>query len=323
MLAWPNMGTPPPSKQGLRNSIEIGRDDRIAFVLLVFPALTFVAALLGWPPAAQFFLSVLAIMPLAALIGTATEALANRLGGKTGGLLNATFGNAPDLLVGIFGVQRGLIPLVKATLIGGLISNSALIMGICYVIAGLLFHRPRFKREEAGHHSVLMMLTLAAVLFPSAGSLVLCGQICTSGPKSSTILHVSVGISVVLLLAYISYLVYGIFGLESLSRALPEGREVRAMRKHRDETAPAFWPVRFAIGVLAGATALLIPVTDILTSQVQQVTSVLHVSQVFVGLIVVANAGNVAEAYSAIRLTIQRGHLDPRKDDSGLDLALG
>ncbi|HEY8743131.1 MAG TPA: hypothetical protein VIU62_08540, partial [Chloroflexota bacterium] len=97
-------------------------------LLLLLPA-TLLAAKVDWPSWLQFFFAVGAIIPLAAYIGWATEVLADRLGGKVGGLLNATFGNAPDLLVGVFGVQKGLIPLVKATLIGGLISNSALIMG--------------------------------------------------------------------------------------------------------------------------------------------------------------------------------------------------
>src|SRR5690348_7008685 len=145
----------------------VSRETLVMGVLLVFVPLTLLASALQWSTGLQFVLSVAAVIPLAAFIGSATEALADRVGGKIGGLLNATFGNAPDLLVGIFGVQKGLIPLVKATLVGALISNSALIMGLCCVVAGLTYGRPRFKRDEAGHHSVLMMLTVAAVLFPS------------------------------------------------------------------------------------------------------------------------------------------------------------
>src|ERR671934_1776831 len=150
-------------------------EDKVLAVLVVFVPATLLGSRLGWPRWVVFFLSVAAVVPLAGFIGAATEALADRIGARTGGLLNATFGNAPDLLIGIFGVQRGLIPLVKATLIGALISNSALIMGACYIVAGLRYGRPRFRRAEAGHHSVLMMLTLAAALFPTAGALVLCG----------------------------------------------------------------------------------------------------------------------------------------------------
>ncbi len=290
-------------------------------VLLLFVPATIAAATFHALPWLQFVLSVSSVIPLASFIGSATEALADRLGGKIGGLLNATFGNAPDLLVGVFGVQKGLIPLVKATLIGALISNSALIMGVCYVAAGLIYGRPRFKRDEAGRHSVLMMLTFAAVLFPSIGAFV------GGHPSAATIQRISVGISVVLLLAYAAYVAYGIFGLESLHRHEPRGREVRTSTDVVDDEAHTgrSWPLWVSVAVLIGATVALIPVTDILTGTVTAVTQALGWTDVFVGIIIVANAGNVAEAYAAIRFAIQRAGspTDAPSGDSGLDLALG
>lgn len=292
-------------------------------VLLILVVAALAGARLGWPPALQFFVSAGAVIPLAAFIGEATEALADQLGGKLGGLLNATFGNAPDLLVGVFGVQRGLIPLVKATLIGALISNSALIMGLCYVIAGLRFGHPRFSSKEAGHHSVLMMLTVAAVVFPSIGALALCGPgACRASGYNGTILHVSVGIAVVLLVAYAGYVLFGIFGLQSL-RHQEEGRDTHILHERAVEDRQANWPAWFSVAVLALATAALIPVTDILTGSVEPVTHVLGWTQVFVGMVVVANAGNAAEGYAALRFAFSRGGVDPERGDSGLDLALG
>lgn len=291
--------------------------------MLVAVLATFAAAATGAPPALQFALSVVAVIPLAAFIGSATEALAERVGGRVGGLLNATFGNAPDLLVGVFGVQKGLFLLVKATLIGALMSNSALIMGFCYVLAGLRFGRPRFSRHEAGHHSVLMMLTLAAVLFPSVGSLVVCqGVHCANSASRDSIQHVSVGIGAVLLVTYCAYIAYSIFGLGQIPNRQGDGRQAREAEIVGKELRP-IWPTWFSFLVLCGATIALVPVTDILTGSVSGVTSVLGWSQVFVGIIVVANAGNVAEGYAALRLAYRRGGLDPDEDDSGLDLALG
>ena len=284
--------------------------------LLAFVPLTYLAAALAWSSGLQFALSVAAVIPLAAFIGAATEALADRVGGKIGGLLNATFGNAPDLLVGVFGVQKGLIPLVKATLVGALISNSALIMGLCYLVAGLTYGRPRFKRDEAGHHSVLMMLTVAAVLFPSLGTFAV------GHPSGRTIEHISVGIAVVLLLAYVAYVVYGIFGWERLGRSEPEGRETRRREPH---AATPGWPAWLSTAVLLGATVALIPVTDILTGSVQSVAQSLGWTEVFVGMVVVANAGNVAEGYAALKLARQKAATpqESATGDSGLDLALG
>jgi len=307
-----------------RVRLTFSSEDRVMGVLLLTVVAALFSAGLGWSPTLQFFLSVLAVIPLAAFIGAATEALADRLGGRIGGLLNATFGNAPDLLVGVFGVQKGLIPLVKATLIGGLISNSALIMGLCFMVAGLRFHKPRFDREEAGHHSVLILLTVAAVLFPSVGAIDLCGSThCASVASSDTILHISIGISVALLIAYASYIAYGIFGLESLAHGTKEGRDARRLKQQAEAPGPATWPAWFAVLVLSLATLALIPVTDILTGSVDPVTHVLGWTQVFVGIIIVANAGNVAEGYAAIRLAYQRGGNSPDDQDSGLDLALG
>src|SRR5947209_15047859 len=256
--------------------ISLSRDERVMGVLLVLVPATLVAARAGWPPVLQFFLAVGAVIPLAAYIGAATESLADRLGAKIGGLLNATFGNSPDLLVGIFGVQKGLIPLVKATLVGAITSNSALITGVCYVAAGLVYRRPRFTREEAGHHSILMMLTVAAVLFPSVGAFVVCGgPHCGSPTNRTTLLHVSVGIAAALIVTYVAYVVYGIFGIESLRNRQERGREsVHFRERVADHVHPA-WPTWFAVAVLLGATAALIPVTDILTGSVEAVTHVL------------------------------------------------
>lgn len=293
-------------------------------VLLAFVPATLIAATVGTPGPLQFFLSVLAIIPLAAFIGSATEALAARLGARAGGLLNATFGNAPDLLVGVFGVQKGLIALVKATLIGALISNSALIMGLCYIAAGLRWGRPRFNRREASHHSVLMMLAIAAFLFPSAGALVLChGGTCSNQPINADVLRISVGVAVILLLSYAAYVAYGIFGLESIGRVPTEGRETRYLQGDREKPASREWPVWFSVLVLALATVALIPVTDILTGNVTAVTAALGWSQVFVGMIIVANAGNVAEGYAALKFALFKRPEPNSGVETGLDLALG
>ncbi len=307
---------------GRRAPLDFSRENRVMAGLLLFVPATMVAALAGSPRAAQFFLAVGAVIPLAAYISAATDALARRLGGKVGGLLNATFGNFPDLLVGIFGVQKGLIPLVKATLVGALISNSALIMGLCYLLAGLLYRRPRFNRLEAGHHSVLMMLTVAAVLFPSATAFVVCGRgTCSDSASAATIQGISVGIAIVLLVSYVAYVAYGVLGLESLGGQAADGGGTRFLQEPAVEEHLPPWPTAFSIAVLGAMALALIPITDILTSGVTAVTEVLGWTQVFVGVIIVANAGNVAEAYAAIKFALRKP-ADPG-GDSGLDLALG
>ena len=304
----------------------VTKEQRVLGALLAFVAATLLSTLLPIPAWIRFFMAVAAIVPLAGFIGAATEALADRLGARVGGLFNATFGNSPDLLVGVIGVQKNLIPLVKATLVGALISNSALIMGLCYLAAGLKYGRPRFNRHEAGHHSVLMMLTVAAVLFPSLGSFVTCGvRGGCNGASEGPIQEISIGIGLVLLVAYVAYLLYGVLGIEGI------GKRAQPSETHfltEEAAAPAHrtaWPVWLAVAVLGAATLLLIPVINILTDSVAPVTQALGLTEVFVGMVIVGNAGNVAEAYAAIRFAVARPG-SPRTGvhgDSGLDLALG
>jgi Ca2+:H+ antiporter len=297
--------------------VKLSVEARVFGFLLIFVPLTLISGRLGWPSALQFFLSVAAVIPLAGFIGSATDELSNRVGARTGGLLNATFGNAPDFLIGFFGIQRGLILLVKATLVGALISNSALIMGLCYISAGLIHGKPKFRRTEAGHHSVLMLLAVAAILFPSAGAMAVCGGAeCAAGAAAQQVQTLSVGVAAALLVAYAGYVVFSIFGLESW-------RGPRVALAPR-AVPPGTWPTRLSVAVLLVATLLLIPVVDILTGTVGAVTSVLGWTNVFVGIVVVANAGNVAEGYAAISAAIRRRAAPGGEgEDSGLDLALG
>ncbi len=297
--------------------MRLSGENRVFAILLVVVPAALIGGWLKWPPALEFLLSVAAIIPLAGLIGTSTKELADRFGARTGGLLNATFGNAPDFLVGFFGVQLGLINLVKATLIGALISNSALIMGLCYISAGLIHGKPKFRRTEAGHHSVLMLLTVAAVLFPTAGAMTICGGTqCTAGGGANQVQVMSVGISAALLVAYAGYIVFSIFGGESLRRP--------RVKTTPREVPPGTWSPWLSVAVLVVATVLLIPVVDLVTSSVGAVTKVLGWTDVFVGIVIVANAGNAAEAYAAISAAIRRrGSPGGVGEDSGLDLALG
>lgn len=296
-------------------------------VLLLFVVASVAGPAFHPPSWVEFFASVAAIVPLAAFIGSGTEALADRLGARVGGLFNATFGNAPDLLVGIFGVQKGLILLVKATIVGALISNSALIMGLCYIAAGLKYGRPRFNRHEAGHHSVLMMLTIAAILFPSLGSFVLCGTHGScAGLAGAPILTISVGISIVLLMAYGAYLAFGVLGLESLRGKKVEPRESRFLAEDAAVQHRKPWPLWLAMTVLAAAALALIPVINNLTDSVAPVTKTLGLTEVFVGMVIIGNAGNAAELYAALRFALIRPGAPPDgglQGDSGLDLALG
>src|SRR5437588_8090625 len=147
---------------------------------------------------AIFICSALSLIPLAALIGRATEDLEYYVGPIAGGLLNATFGNAPEIIIGIFALQQGLISVVKASITGSIISNSLLVLGSSLAIGGWRWGKQYFSARDAGQYSTMMVLAVAGLLIPTTGSFVIQGP----GRMQS----ISNVISVILLLVYGMYL---------------------------------------------------------------------------------------------------------------------
>ena len=263
------------------------------FLLLV--PLSIAAPRAGLPGWLVFFLSLGAVIPLAALISAATEQAALAKGPKVGGILNATFGNVPDLLVGYFGVREGLIDLVKATLIGGVISNTGLIIGVSFFVAGIRHRYPRFDAREAGRHTVLMLLAVAGMLLLSIAA--------ATSPRIRETEGLSITVSVILLIAYLAYVAFSVFGIVGGTAVEPEKGE--SGRPAAEEAAPAEkesprWSILRSGMVLFATTGALALVTDVLVSSVTPAVKALGWTEVFVGIVFVANAGNAAEFYTAV-----------------------
>src|SRR3989441_2726268 len=147
---------------------------------------------------AIFIFSAIGLIPLAALIGRATEDLEYYVGPIAGGLLNATFGNAPEIIIGVFALQQGLISVVKASITGSIISNSLLVLGSSLAVCGWRGGEQYFSARDAGQYSTMMVLAIAGLLIPSAGSLFI------KDPGRDQ--AVSSVISIILLLVYAMYL---------------------------------------------------------------------------------------------------------------------
>src|SRR5438477_9595224 len=147
---------------------------------------------------ASFICSAISLIPLAALIGRVTEDLEYYIGPIAGGLLNATFGNAPEIIIGIFALQQGLISVVKASIVGSIISNALLVLGSSLALGGWRWGKQYFSARDAGQYSTMMVLAVAGLLIPSAGSLVI--------HDARRIQSVSITISIILLLVYGMYL---------------------------------------------------------------------------------------------------------------------
>jgi Ca2+:H+ antiporter len=268
-------------------------------MLLVFVPATVVAWAAGAPGVVRFALSGLAIVPLAGLIGEATEELACRLGPTLGSLLNATFGNAAELIIALFALGRGLDGVVKASLTGSIIGNLLLVLGASLLAGGVRRRVQRFSRTAAGAGSTLMFLAAIGLLIPAIFHALV-------GEKNVEAEHgLSFWVAAILVIAYVLSLVFSLVTHPD-SVVVEEGEESAI----HDE-AP--WGVGKATTVLIGSTAMVAWMSELLVGAVEEASRALGLTEVFVGVIVVAIVGNAAEHSTAVLMAWK----------SEMDLAVG
>lgn len=258
---------------------------RWLYGMLVFGVGAVVAHFAGMSELLVFALAALGIIPISGLIGQSTEALAEHVGPKWGGLLNATFGNAAELIIGIVAINRGLLELVKASVTGSIIGNLLLVLGMGFLIGGWKHGTLKFDRREASHNSAMMMIALASLMLPAAFAI--------ADPKPDDIHRVSLGVAVVLIIIYGAYITY------SLTER--DDQELKGEGVAHDLAAEAPpWSVRTSLTVLIGATAATVVLAELLVGTVEHVAERAHLSEFFVGIILVPIIGNVAEHFSAV-----------------------
>jgi len=238
-----------------------------------------------------FFVAVLAIVPLAGHIGAATEQLAARLGGGIGGLLNATFGNAAELIIGVLALQKGLPGLVKASLTGSIIGNVLLVFGASALVGGLRFNVQKFNRTAAGLGTTMLLLSAIGLGVPAVfHRLVHAGG-------SDVELKLDTEIAVVLFLTYLASLVFTL----RTHRGLYGGGESGTHTRQGTTRRPLI--------TLLAATSAVAVVSEILVGAVSEAATSLGMTQLFVGVVIVALVGNAAEHYSAVVLA-SRNQMD-------------
>ena len=262
---------------------------KILYALVLLVPVAFIAELLHWPMLAVFFLSALGLVPLAGLIGQATEELAHHLGPRWGGLLNATFGNAAELIITLFAVQRGLLTLVKASITGSIIGNLLLILGVSLLAGGLKHGIQRYDSRETSLASAMMILALAGLLLPATFAL--------GVSDHQPIEEISLLVAGVLLLTYIAYLAYSL----RQGSGDPQGESHPAHETTTDRSDHAAWSIPRSLATLALATAGAAWASEMLVGTVEPVTQQFGWSEFFVGVIVVAIVGNAAEHFSAVQ----------------------
>lgn len=264
---------------------------RLGVLVLGLP-IAIACRLLHAPEWTIFLASALSLLPMAAWIGLATEHAATRLGSSLGGLLNATFGNAAELIITLFALRRGLTDLVKASITGSIIGNTLLILGLSALLGGAKHGTQRFEVKAVARHAAMMILAVSALTLPAVFATV---------EKSAFIREeVSVGVSILLLATYGAYIFYSYFSREARKEAAAAAPEAEV---HLPEGRA--WSLARSLGVLAAAVVGTGVASELLVHSVEPVSKSIGLSQFFVGLIVVPLVGNVAEHYGAIRFARQ------------------
>lgn len=268
-------------------------------------------------PTALFICSCLAIIPLAGWMGKATEHLSEHLGQGIGGLLNATFGNAAELIIALFALSKGLEGVVKASITGSIIGNLLLVLGISLIAGGAKFKTQKFDRTATSTLATALTLGAIALLIPSVFHFVAAQVPVENGgwtPQKEQ--NLSLAIAVVLFLTYLGTLYFSLvthkdlFVGEAMQGAAQEvGRE--------EEEAGDHWTKRKSVLVLLIATAFVALISEFLVGAVEAARGALGFTEVFVGVIVVAIIGNAAEHSSAVMMAMRN------KMDLTLGIALG
>ncbi len=251
------------------------------------------------------------VIPTAALMGRATEELAHRAGPGIGGFLNVTFGNAPELIIAFFALNKGLQEVVKASLIGSVLGNVLLVMGAAMLIGGLKRERQTFSATAASVQSSMLLLAAVALVMPTIYQLVAGGGLPKVGEErvdfGSDLEQMSLIVSFILLASYAGGLVFSLRSHRALFNPTSEADE------HLDEP----WSVKRSALTLAGAGVAVGVMSEILVGSISEASHAIGLSEFFVGLIVVAIVGNAAEHWVAIYFAMRD------KMDLAVNIAIG
>ena len=266
-------------------------------------------------PVLIFFSAALGIIPTAALMGLATEELAARSGPGIGGFLNVTFGNAAELIIAVFLLTEGLQEVVKASIIGSILGNLLLVLGLSMFVGGLGRARQTFNQTAATAQAAMLFLAVAALIMPAIYALIQGGGL----PGVEEVIHdygsdleeLSIGVAIVLGITYVGGLIFSMRTHRDLFNPVAHGEE------DAGHHATYGWSVKRSILMLAIAGAAVGLVSEILVGSISEASESIGISEFFVGVIVVAVVGNAAEHWVAV--------LVARKDkmDLALNIAVG
>ncbi len=262
---------------------------------------------------ALFITSCLAIIPLAGWMGRATEHLAEQVGEGVGGLLNATFGNAAELIIALMALSKGLTGVVKASITGSIIGNVLLVLGLAFFTGGMRYPEQTFNRTAARTSATTLTLAAISLVIPTVFHLV---GARTTGPTGWTPTkeqQLSLAIAIVLIVTYGFTLLFSL----RTHKQLFIGEVNKGVAEACDEERHEHWSMRKSIGTLFVATCFVALISEFLVGTVESARHALGLTEVFVGIIVVAIIGNAAEHSSAVLMALKN------KMDLSLGIAIG
>jgi Ca2+:H+ antiporter len=282
--------------------VDFFRKKPINLLLLALP-LAMMAAYLNWGEVMVFVFSAIGVIPMAGYIGDATEVLAAHTGPRVGGLLNATLGNAAELIITIMAIREGLLELVKASITGSILGNILLVMGMSMLFGGLKNGVQFFNRRQISNNAILLVLSVVALLIPS----LLSGSI--GNEHSMKVEALSLGVASTMIV------IYGLGILFSFRPPAPASSETQSViRPVGEPVTPAIqphahapshtWSVRTALIVLGLSTVGVAYLSELLVGAVEPVVRSLGISEFFLGIILIPIVGNVAEHMVAVKAAI-------------------
>jgi Ca2+:H+ antiporter len=256
-------------------------------LLLIFIPVGLASDYLGGPALLTFSAAALAVIPLAAIIGEATENLAAHTGPRLCGFLNATLGNAAELIITFFAIRAGLLDLVKASITGSILGNLLLVMGLSLLVGGLRHGQQRFDRVRAGVDSTMLILAIIALVVPS-----LFGHAIEMVSHDS-VEYLSMGVAFAMMTVYVLGIVYSF----AYSGSVPQ----QYAHSHASPDGEDVWPVRKAVGVLIVATIGVAWLSEVMVGAVEPVLEHLGWTEFFLGIVIIPIVGNVAEHMTAVQ----------------------
>ncbi len=271
----------------------------LKILLLCIPC-TIAGYFLKWNATIMFFLTCAAIVPLAGYLGEATEEIATYTGPRLGGFLNATFGNATELIISFFAIKAGLFDVVKASLAGSVLGNILLVLGCSIFVGGLKHKELKYDSQLGTFTATMLLFAVIGLSLPAVFTWGKSENLLTSKYESLSSI-----IAVILLLIYVVGMIYSfktqkdLYGVEHA------------------EDVEANWSLPFSIAVLAIATVLIAIESELLVESIEPMTKAAHVPEMFVGIILIPIVGNAAEHTTAIIMGIKN------KLDISIEIAVG